>query len=74
MPNKRKPSDYTAYMLRCWLEGKSWRYSLEEVGSGKQFGFNGLDDFISFLLAREIKPGGKEKGNEDASVGYHAKP
>ena len=46
------PSTYTAYVLRCWLEGTSWRYSLEEVGTGKRQGFATLDEFISFMVAQ----------------------
>lgn len=56
MVSKRKQSAYTSYMLRSWLEGNSWRYSLEEVGSGKRHGFATLDEFFSFMLARAMLP------------------
>lgn len=42
---------YRAFLLRCWLDGTIWRYSLEEVGSGKRYGFATLDELIVFLLA-----------------------
>ena len=56
MSTARQPSTYTAYLLRCWLEGSSWRYSLEEVGTGNRYNFATLDEFVSFLLARSMQP------------------
>ena len=56
----------TAYLLRCWMEGSSWRYSLEEVGTGKRHGFATLDEFVSFMLVRSIQPDeGEEPGVDD---------
>lgn len=55
-----EPSPYTTYLLRTWLEGSAWRYSVEEVGSGERHGFAGLDDFVAFMLAREALPIGVE--------------
>lgn len=52
----REPSTYTTYILRCWQEGAAWRYSLEEVGSGKRHGFASLDEFVAFMLARATPP------------------
>jgi hypothetical protein len=57
MSTTKQPSPYTAYLLRCWLEGSAWRYSLEEVGSGKRHGFATLDEFVSFMLTKSILPG-----------------
>jgi hypothetical protein len=37
--------------MRCWLDGATWRYSLEEVGSGKRHGFATLDELVAFMLA-----------------------
>jgi hypothetical protein len=53
---ERQPTSYTAYILRCWLEGSTWRYSLEEVGAGRRHGFATLDEFFSFMLARSVLP------------------
>lgn len=57
----KKPSTYTAYLLRCWLEGSTWRYSLEEIGTDKRYGFATLDELVSFMLARSILPDVTEK-------------
>jgi hypothetical protein len=57
MPKSRKPAAYTTYILRCWQEGSSWRYSLEEVGGGERHGFASLDELIAFLLARRSPRG-----------------
>jgi len=51
----------TAYLLRCWMEGSAWRYSLEEVGTGKKHGFATLDEFVSFMLVRSMQPDEREK-------------
>ncbi len=56
MSTVRQPGKYTAYLLRCWLEGSTWRYSLEEIGTGRRHGFATLDEFVSFLLARSMQP------------------
>ena len=60
MLTSREPSVGATFVLRCWLEGSNWRYSLEEVGTGKRQGFAGLDEFVSFLLARENLPGDRK--------------
>lgn len=54
MPLAEATSSYISYILRSWQEGSHWRYSLEELGSGKRHGFASLDDLVSFLLARSI--------------------
>jgi hypothetical protein len=56
MPTGKRSQTYTAYILRCWREEAFWRYSLEELSTRKRYGFAGLDDFISFLLARSNEP------------------
>ena len=56
MSSVNQSETYSAYLLRCWLEGSTWRYSLEEIGTGKRHGFATLDEFVSFLLARSIPP------------------
>ena len=65
MSSSSQPSTYTAYLLRCWQEGVSWRYSLEEIGSGKRHGFASLDEFVSFLLAMSMQPETSEKFRDD---------
>ena len=74
MPKSAEPSPYTAYILRSWLEGSAWRYSLEEMGSAERHGFAGLDDFVAFMLAREAfsigaetRPPRTEKSRNDAN-------
>ncbi|HSG17559.1 MAG TPA: hypothetical protein VLE70_14710 [Anaerolineae bacterium] len=51
-----RPPIYIAFLLRCWLEESSWRYSLEEVGTGKRHAFATLDEFFSYMLTRSILP------------------
>ena len=52
----RQSPKVVAYLLRCWMEGSAWRYSLEEVGTGKRHGFATLDEFVSFMLVRSMQP------------------
>ena len=52
---------YTAYLLRCWQEGATWRYSLQEIGNGKRYGFASLDEFVSFLLAQTAQDTGQDQ-------------
>jgi hypothetical protein len=65
MSSSRQPSNYIAYLLRCWQEGDSWRYSLEEIGTDKRHGFATLDEFVSFLLALSNQPKKSEKLEDD---------
>ena len=51
-----QPTTYTAFMLRCWMDGSKWRYSLEQVGTGRRQGFATLDEFVSFLVAMSTLP------------------
>ena len=54
MSTINRSSTYVAYLLRCWLDGKIWRYSLEEVGSGKRHGFATLDELVAFLVTMPV--------------------
>ena len=44
---------YQAYLLRCWAEPMAetviWRFSLENISSGKRIGFAKLSDVLKFL-------------------------
>lgn len=45
---------YHAFLLRCWQEGKEWRFSLSEVaGEQRRLGFPDLDALVAFLR-REV--------------------
>lgn len=70
MSSTERPPAYSAYLLRCWLEGTNWRYSLEAVGSGKRHGFATLDELVSFLVARSNlrKEGEKEPNVEGVNA------
>ena len=52
MSSTSQLSTYTAYLLRCWLDGAMWRYSIEEIGVGQRQGFATLDELVAFLLSR----------------------
>lgn len=46
-------SQYRSYLLRIWQAGedhKTWRASLERVGSGERCSFASLQELCSFLL------------------------
>jgi len=44
----QKPSNYQAYLLRCWLVGNAWCFSLEAIGHDRQRrGFCGLQDLLT---------------------------
>jgi hypothetical protein len=54
LPNK--PLPYRAQLLRMWVEPSThrrpiWRFSLEDVETGKRRGFSDLDHLICHLLA-----------------------
>lgn len=51
-----RPPTYIAFVLRCWLEGSTWRYSLEEIGANNRRAFATLDELFSFLLAKLLPP------------------
>ena len=67
MPSLKQPPVYISHLLRCWLEGSTRRYSLEEIGVGKKHVFATLDEFVSFLIARSELPDAGENipGAED---------
>jgi len=67
MSTAQQPTPYISYLLRCWLEGSSWRYSLEEVGTGKRYNFATLDEFVSFFLARSMQPDQREQSDVDVN-------
>ena len=54
MNKVKTPETYKAYLLRCWLDGSAWRYSLEEVGTGVRHGFATLDELVLFLLIQSL--------------------
>ncbi len=46
---------YRAYLLRCWQEGDSWRYSIEMTGKEQERrGFGSLEALLAWLGA-ELK-------------------
>ncbi|HSG17226.1 MAG TPA: hypothetical protein VLE70_13010 [Anaerolineae bacterium] len=64
MSTARQTAKVSAYLLRCWAEGSKWRYSLEEVSTGKRHGFATLDEFVSFLLVMAVQPEKMKAGHE----------
>lgn len=55
MPLANKPLPYQAKLLRMWVEPSThrppvWRFSLEDVETGKRCGFGDLDHLIAHLL------------------------
>lgn len=60
-------NDYQSFLLRMWRvqeDGHSWRVLLEEVETGKHYGFANLKDLLDFLerLNGEGEQPGKEEG------------
>jgi hypothetical protein len=68
MSTVRQPAIVTAYLLRCWMEGSVWRYSLEEVGTEKRHGFATLDEFVSFMLVRSMQPDDREYPGDEVGL------
>lgn len=63
------PSTYQTYMLRCWSESKQvslpvWRFSLEEVGTGKRYGFADLQLLVNHLHSTIYDPDNKHDTNQ----------
>ena len=57
MRKGKRPVYYT-YLLRCWQEGKTWRFSLEEVTGGRrQYGFPDLEALAAFLRTKTMAEG-----------------
>ncbi|MEZ4868243.1 MAG: hypothetical protein R3C14_43345 [Caldilineaceae bacterium] len=55
MSQSTKLPSYRSQLLRMWVEYTAadtpiWRFSLEEIGSGKRSGFADLDALICCLL------------------------
>jgi hypothetical protein len=53
---RERPPRYGAYLLRCWevrsdspRRPNTWRFSLEEAGTGERRGFRDLADLVAFL-------------------------
>ena len=57
-PDKKLPKTldtppYHAYLIRCWLEGNSWRFSLETIGQDHpRRGFTTLQELTIYLSAQ----------------------
>ena len=54
----QRPPHYATYLLRCWevrsdRPGKpgTWRFSLEEAGTGERHAFPNLRKMVAFLEA-----------------------
>ena len=65
------PARYCAYVLRCWSEQPydarlpaGWRFSLEEIETGKRRGFATVQDLVVFLRA-ELEGGPDEAASGD---------
>ncbi len=60
---RRETPRYRAYLLRCWEvrsdrpgQPRSWRFGLEEAGTGERRGFRDLEALVAFL-ERELGRG-----------------
>lgn len=49
--NEATDSDYRAFLIRCWREGNSWRFTLETIGQTRQkvYGFAGYEPLANYL-------------------------
>jgi len=52
------PPRYRAYLLRCWEvrsekpgRPSTWRFSLEQAGTGERHGFRDLESLVAFVRA-----------------------
>jgi hypothetical protein len=45
-PEAATSRQYGAYLLRCWQDGRAWRFSLEPIGEGQRQGFEQIDDLL----------------------------
>jgi len=48
---------HLVYLLRCWRETSNgeistWRFRVEGMSPGEQYGFGSLDDLVRFLRRR----------------------
>ena len=52
----QQTTGYRSYLLRLWCEQQDgnpvWRASLENVQSGQQHGFAGLEELLAYLMAQ----------------------
>jgi hypothetical protein len=48
-PETAPSRPYGAYLLRCWRDGRAWRFSLEPIGEGKRQGFEQIDDLLKAI-------------------------
>ncbi len=53
-----KPTNYHAFVLRCWVDparradSDAYRFSLEDPHTGERYGFAGLGSLVEFLRAQ----------------------
>ncbi len=48
--NMDSDSEYRAFLIRCWREGDTWRFTLETIGQMRQqHGFAGYQQLAGFL-------------------------
>jgi hypothetical protein len=65
MPIPNEPPSYQVFLLRCWEERSehpesgTWRFSLQDPGTGQRRGFANLEALLAFLTnqfgARDMK-------------------
>jgi hypothetical protein len=66
------PARYGAYLLRCWEvrsqqpgRPSTWRFSLEEAGTGERRGFRDLEALVAYLAqALEYEDAGAASARE----------
>jgi hypothetical protein len=63
-----KKPHYKAYLLRIWKEARSWRFSLEEVPSGKRRGFAGVQELMIYLSEITVPDNETEKNHLEKGV------
>ncbi len=71
---KNPSGTYHSYILRIWCEDsgdtKTWRTSLEDLGSEKRYGFaslQSLNQFLEAMTAIDFEPGTKNDVPENRS-------
>jgi len=72
-----EPPRYRAYLLRYWEvrsnrpgRPNTWRFSLEEAGTGERHGFHDLEDLVAFLERElECENAGAASAQEDEEEG-----
>lgn len=53
---RRSQTPYKAYLIRCWQEGRTLRYSMENVGRSERRGFDHVADLLA-VLKNELEGG-----------------